>query len=227
MLKWPHLNLPEGWEAISRETEKPYWRHLEHFVARERRDSEVFPPVYQVFRALSLTPLEKVSVVILGQDPYHTPKAANGLAFSTSGQKIPPSLRNIYKELESDVGLTVPKHGDLTQWAIQGVLLLNTVLTVRSGEPRSHADVGWEAFTDAVVAAVSASEQHCVFVLWGNDARSKKNLIHRENNSVVESVHPSPLSASRGFFGSKPFSEVNRLLISQDCTPIDWAAISR
>ena len=183
----------------------------------------IFPPRQNIFRALNLCDYEDVKVVILGQDPYHELHQANGLAFSVyPGVKIPPSLVNIYKELKDDVNTFIPNHGDLTKWAKQGVLLLNNVLTVEEGKANSHAGIGWEIFTLNIVKALNRREKPMVFILWGNNARSKKQYIDTSRHLVLESAHPSPLSAHRGFFGSKPFSKANDFLIKNNMTPIDW-----
>ena len=183
----------------------------------------MYPPHDEVFRALHLTPYADTRVFILGQDPYHGPGQANGLAFSVAdGVRIPPSLQNIHKELESDLGLARPSHGNLERWAANGVLLLNATLTVRGGNAASHQKRGWETFTDRVIAAVNAKPERVVFILWGNSARKKKTLIDRNRHVVIESPHPSPLSAHRGFFGSKPFSKANDALVAAGRTPVDW-----
>lgn len=205
------------------ETEKPYWKPLQQFVRDERSKYKVFPPDKEVFAALHLTPYERVSVLILGQDPYHGEGQAHGLCFSVRPDvAIPPSLVNIYKELHDDLGCKIPNHGNLTHWAEQGVLLLNAVLTVRAHQANSHAGKGWENFTDAIIRAVSAKPDRVVFVLWGAYARKKKPLIDLTRHIVIESAHPSPLSASNGFFGSKPFSKINAALHAADRPEIDW-----
>lgn len=212
--------LPTTWQpALESELQKPYIQKLEAFVELERGKHQVFPPQPEVFRALELTPLQAVRVVILGQDPYHDDNQAHGLAFSVRhGIKIPPSLVNMYKELETDLGIKRAKHGFLETWAEQGVLLLNTVLTVRAHEPASHKKQGWEQFTDAIIRAINAKPERVVFVLWGAHAQKKLELIDTTRHAVLQSVHPSPLSAKAGFFGSKPFSSINNLLQE----PIDW-----
>lgn len=200
----------------------PYWADLKQFVKSERIANPVFPEPDDVLRALKSTPLEDLRVVILGQDPYHGPGQANGLAFSVnSGVKLPPSLRNIFKELATDVG-TKRTEGDLSDWAEQGVMLLNTTLTVRQSEPASHKGQGWEILTDAVIEACASLEKPLVFILWGAHARSKKRLITRPNHLVLESAHPSPLSAHRGFFGSRPFTQTNEFLAKNSLPPIKW-----
>lgn len=213
-----------SWRPILiEETEKPYFKTLRQFVAEERRQGVVYPPKEQEFAALHLTPFEKVSVLILGQDPYHGPNQAQGLCFSVRrGVPPPPSLQNIYKELRDDVGCAIPAHGDLTRWAEQGVLLLNAVLTVRAGQAASHGGKGWETFTDAVIQAVNAKTERVVFVLWGAYARKKAPLIDTARHVIIQSAHPSPLSANNGFFGSRPFSKINAALREAGRPEIDW-----
>lgn len=202
---------------------QPYWAELQTFVATERARHPVFPPEDQVFAALHLTPLSEVRAVILGQDPYHGPGQAHGLAFSVRpGVPIPPSLRNIHLEREADLGLPPPPHGNLERWARQGVLLLNTTLTVRSGRAASHQGKGWETFTDRVISVVSESANTVVFILWGAAARKKAALVDRDRHAIIQSAHPSPLSASGGFFGSRPFSRTNAALEAAGRSPIDW-----
>jgi uracil-DNA glycosylase len=196
---------------------------LAAFVAEERRNYTVYPPKTEVFSALALTPYDQVRVVILGQDPYHGPNQAHGLAFSVrKGVRPPPSLVNIFAELQSDLGIAPSRHGYLAEWAEQGVLLLNTVLTVRAGAAASHKSQGWERLTDRIIELVSAREQPVVFVLWGSPAQRKTALIDTRRHTIVRSVHPSPLSASNGFFGSQPFSKVNAALERYGEPPIDW-----
>jgi uracil-DNA glycosylase len=216
--------IPESWQPIlAGETAQPYYEKLQAFVAAERAAHTVFPPDPEVFTALQLTPYEGVRVLILGQDPYHDDGQAHGLAFSVRpGVPPPPSLANIFKELKSDVGCRVPNNGFLAPWAEQGVLLLNAVLTVRAHQPNSHKGKGWERFTDAIIRAVSAKPEPVVFVLWGGYARKKLGLIDAGRHTVVESAHPSPLSARSGFFGSRPFSRINDALRSAGTPPIDW-----
>lgn len=212
-------------EALSAEKEKPYFSALMDKVNAERKAGKaIYPPAGQEFNALTLTPLNQVKVVILGQDPYHGPNQAHGLCFSVQeGVKTPPSLKNIYKELESDIThFSVPEHGNLTSWAKQGVLLLNTVLTVEQGKAHSHAKWGWEVFTDAVIAAVNEQQQNVVFLLWGSHAQKKGRQIDREKHHVLHAPHPSPLSAHRGFFGCKHFSQTNQYLTTHGRTPIQW-----
>jgi uracil-DNA glycosylase len=213
----------DWWPFLQKETDKPYWRDLIEFVNAEREFTKVFPKTEDVFKALKLTPYKDVKVVILGQDPYHNDGQAMGLSFSVpDGVRLPPSLVNIYKELTSDIGNEPPKTGDLTVWALQGVLLLNSVLTVRAHQAASHQGKGWERFTDAVLRAVNDKPEHVVFILWGGFAQKKKSLIDTSRHKVIESPHPSPLSAYNGFFGSKPFSKTNEALGSHDQKPISW-----
>ena len=212
------------WNPILRaELIKPYWPELQQFVTAERAAHPVYPPPDEVFAALHLTPIEHVKVLILGQDPYHGPGQAHGLCFSVRpGVPAPPSLQNILKELRTDLGIDRPAHGCLDAWAAQGVLLLNATLTVRAREAASHQGRGWETFTDEVIRAVSAKEDLVVFVLWGGSARKKKALIDTGRHLVIESPHPSPLSAHKGFFGSRPFSRTNDALVTAGREPVDW-----
>jgi uracil-DNA glycosylase len=212
------------WNPILRgEFEKPYWGELQTFVTSERQRHAVYPPHDEVFAALHLTPYAEVKVMILGQDPYHGQGQAHGLCFSVrEGVPQPPSLQNILKELEADVGCTPPSHGCLDGWARQGVLLLNATLTVRARQAGSHQGKGWETFTDEVIRAVSAKPERVVFVLWGAYARKKKPLIDTGRHVVIESAHPSPLSAHNGFFGSHPFSQANQALVDAGREPVDW-----
>lgn len=220
-----HDMLPDAWRAELAPffAESATVAGLEAFLAEEWRTATVFPPRDEIFAALRLTPPEKVRVLIVGQDPYHDDGQAHGLCFSVrKGVPLPPSLRNIFKELAVDLGVTAPRHGDLTAWARQGVLLLNTVLTVRAHQAHSHAGRGWEAFTDMVIRAVSASPEPAVFVLWGAPAQKKLPLIDWTRHTVVQAAHPSPLSAYRGFFGSRPFSAINNALRNNGFPAIDW-----
>ncbi|MBU6226223.1 MAG: uracil-DNA glycosylase [Acidobacteria bacterium] len=217
------------WNPILRgEFEKSYWKDLQGFVTEERRRTTVYPPHDEVFRALHVTTFADTRVVILGQDPYHGAGQAHGLCFSVNrGVAIPPSLVNIFKELRSDLSITPPAHGFLEPWARQGVLMLNATLTVRANAAASHQGKGWETFTDRVIGAVAAKDHHVVFILWGAYARKKKTLIldvaGNERHTIIESAHPSPLSANNGFFGSRPFSRTNEALIAHGQIPIDWA----
>ncbi|MFB6893531.1 uracil-DNA glycosylase [Kitasatospora sp. NPDC056327] len=217
------MELPESWrEVLGAETEKPYFGELAAFVAAQRAEHQVFPPSGQEFSALEATPYDKVRVLVLGQDPYHDDGQAHGMSFSVlPGTRTPPSLRNIFKELDADLGIPAPDNGYLMHWAEQGVLLLNAVLTVRAHEANSHKAKGWEKFTDAVIKAVSAREEPVVFVLWGNYAKKKLPLIDTDRHVVVQGAHPSPLSAKL-FFGSRPFSQINTALEGFGVDPVDW-----
>lgn len=215
------------WKTIlAEEFEKPYYLALRQFLIEAYRSEVVYPPMHDIYNALHATSYEDTKVVILGQDPYHGPGQAHGLSFSVrKGVKAPPSLVNIYKELSEDIGCVMPTHGCLDGWAKQGVLLLNTTLTVKEHLPKSHAGKGWEILTDAIIQKLSEREKPVVFILWGAHAQSKRNLIDTTRHHVIESPHPSPFSAMRGFFGSKPFSRTNAFLIADDNTPIDWCAL--
>ena len=216
--------IPDGWKKIlSAEVDKPYYQGLSAFLEQERAAHKVFPPEADVFNALKLTSYDDARVLILGQDPYHDDGQAHGLAFSVRpGVPQPPSLRNIFRELNADLGLPVPNHGSLTAWAENGVLLLNAVLTVRAHQAGSHHGRGWETFTDAVIQALNARPQPLVFILWGNSAKKKLALIDTTRHHVITGVHPSPLSAQRGFFGSRPFSRTNAYLEELGQEPVDW-----
>jgi uracil-DNA glycosylase len=218
------MAMETSWRPILiEETHQPYFKALQHFVAQERAQFTVFPPTAEVFSALHLTPYERVSVFILGQDPYHDDGQAHGLCFSVRPNiPTPPSLMNIFKELQADVGCKIPNNGYLVPWAQQGVLLLNAVLTVRAHQANSHKDQGWETFTDEVIRAVNAKTDRVVFVLWGAYARKKISLIDQTRHVVIESPHPSPLSAHRGFLGSRPFSKINAALREVGKPEIDW-----
>lgn len=208
---------------LAGELSKPYWRELMTFVESERARTTVYPPPDEVFAALHLTPYASVKVLVLGQDPYHGPRQAHGLCFSVRpGVEIPPSLRNIHQELHDDLGCPIPDHGSLEHWAGQGVLLLNATLTVRARSAASHQNKGWEAFTDEVIRVVNAKPDRVVFLLWGSSARKKKAFVDTSRHVIIESPHPSPLSAHRGFFGSKPFSRANRALEAAGRSPVDW-----
>ena len=213
-----------SWQRLlADEFEKEYFQDLFKFIDQEYEAGNVYPPKELIFSAFEHTPYEQVKVVILGQDPYHGAGQSHGLAFSVQkGVKIPPSLRNMYKELASDLAIEPASHGNLTSWADQGVLLLNTVLTVREGEANSHQKQGWERFTDRVIEVLNEREDPIVFVLWGKPAQQKATMIDATKHIIIQSFHPSPLSANRGFFGSKPFSKVNDALISLGKQPIDW-----
>ncbi|MET0579621.1 MAG: uracil-DNA glycosylase [Ilumatobacteraceae bacterium] len=212
------------WNPVLRgEFAKPYWHDLQAFVRRERDQHTVYPPHDEVFAALHLTSYATTRVVILGQDPYHGPRQAHGLCFSVRrGVAIPPSLVNVHKELRGDLGIEPPGHGNLEAWATQGVLLLNTTLTVRAGQAASHQGHGWETFTDEVIRTVDAKSHPVVFILWGSHARKKKAIIDTTRHAIIESAHPSPLSAHNGFLGSKPFSRTNAALVAAGLAPIDW-----
>ena len=212
------------WNPVLRgELDQPYWPELQRFVATERTRHTVYPAEDQVFAALHLTPLAEVKVLILGQDPYHGPGQAHGLCFSVrAGTPPPPSLQNIFTELHDDLGIERPSTGDLTPWARQGVLLLNATLTVRAHQAASHQGKGWETFTDQVIRAVNDKTDTVVFILWGNSARRKKVLVDADRHVIIESPHPSPLSAHRGFFGSHPFSRANEALVAAGRDPVDW-----
>lgn len=217
--------IPQDWRHLLSETiNSPSFAALENFLAAEYAQAIVYPPREQLFAALEHTPFKEVKVVLLGQDPYHGPGQAHGLSFSVQpGVKLPPSLRNMYKELQSDLGLKPPSNGDLRPWADQGVLLLNTVMSVRAGAAGSHRKHGWEVFTDAVIRAVNQHKEHVIFVLWGKDAQKKAPLIDTHKHLVIEGVHPSPLSAHNGFFGSKPFSAINQALLKWGKEPVQWS----
>ncbi|WP_054955065.1 uracil-DNA glycosylase [Paenibacillus dakarensis] len=212
------------WDMLLKEEiEKPYFEQLRLKVAEEYTNYTVYPPQEDIFRALKQTPFKETKVVILGQDPYHGPGQAEGLSFSVKpGVRIPPSLHNIYKEMASDLGVSAPRHGSLMHWANQGVLLLNAVLTVRDGKPNSHKGIGWERFTDAVIAKLNERTTPMVFILWGSYAQKKGSFINRGRHMVLESSHPSPLSARRGFLGSRPFSAANAFLEEKGIEPISW-----
>ena len=218
------VKLGNDWdEKIGTEFEKEYYLKLRNFLKEEYTSHTVFPDMYDLFSALKATPYSKVKVVILGQDPYHEPGQAHGMAFSVKpGVQIPPSLLNMYKEINSEFGYPVPQTGYLMKWAEQGVLLLNTVLTVRSGEANSHQNKGWEIFTDEIIRQLNARRDGIVFLLWGNNAKKKKELITNTQHYILETVHPSPLSASRGFMGCGHFKKANEFLISNLKSPIDW-----
>ena len=219
----PVEDLGDWGPLLAAQLDEPYWAGLQTFLAAERSAHQVFPPAEQVFAAFQRTPPTHVKVVILGQDPYHGPGQAHGLCFSVpEGVALPPSLRNIFKELQADQGTPTPRHGSLVSWADQGVLLLNTTLTVRSGEAGSHQGQGWEQFTDQVIVSVNSFADPVVFILWGAAARKKRAMIDQQRHHVIESAHPSPLSAYRGFFGSAPFSQANAALIAAGRSPIDW-----
>lgn len=210
-------------DAINGEFKKDYYRDLYLFIKKECSTQVVYPAAEDIFNAFHLTPLSKVKVVIIGQDPYHNANQAHGLCFSVKPEvEIPPSLVNIYKELQSDLGCYIPNNGYLVKWAEQGVLLLNTVLTVRAHQAASHQGKGWEMFTDAIIKAVNEQDRPIVFILWGKPAQMKKKMLTNPKHLILEAPHPSPLSAYRGFFGSKPFSKTNDYLVEHGIEPIDW-----
>ncbi|EMF0090467.1 uracil-DNA glycosylase [Enterococcus hirae] len=213
-----------SWQTIlTDEFEKEYYQKLRNFLKKEYTTQKIHPDMYHIYEALELTPYEEVKVVILGQDPYHGVNQAHGLSFSVQpGVKIPPSLNNIYKELQSDLGISPVKHGNLVSWAKQGVLLLNTVLTVREGQAYSHRGKGWEILTDKIIEKLNEREKPIVFILWGKPAQEKMKMIDKSRHIILTSAHPSPLSAHRGFLGSKPFSKTNDALMALGETPIDW-----
>ncbi|MBT2293507.1 uracil-DNA glycosylase [Paenibacillus albidus] len=211
-------------EVLEEETNKPYFQELRYALAREYKEHTVYPPKDLLFSALKLTPYQQTRVVILGQDPYHGAGQAHGLSFSVKpGVRIPPSLRNIYAELKEDTGAAIPNHGSLLHWAEQGVLMLNAVLTVREGQPNSHKGLGWERFTDAIMEKLNERTVPLVFILWGSHAQQKGAFIDKSRHLVIQSPHPSPFSAHRGFLGSRPFSRVNQYLESHHLEGIDWS----
>lgn len=218
------VKIEKSWkERLAPEFEKEYFKQLTDFVRSEYRTTTVYPPGPYIFNAFAHCPFEKVKVVILGQDPYHEPRQAHGLCFSVQeGTSFPPSLVNIFKELQSDLDKPIPSSGDLTRWADQGVLLLNATLTVRAHQAGSHQNRGWETFTDAVIHRLTEEREHIAYILWGSYAQRKGAFIDTTRNLVLKSAHPSPLSSYRGFFGSKPFSQTNEYLLSIGKEPIDW-----
>ena len=210
-------------EALKDEFKKDYYKQLFEKVNEEYRTRLIFPPANDIFNAFHLTPLKDVKVVILGQDPYHNENQAHGLSFSVKPEvEIPPSLVNIYKELQDDLGCTIPGHGYLVKWAKQGVLMLNTVLTVRAHQANSHRGIGWEEFTDAAIRVLNTQDRPIVFILWGRPAQMKKAMLNNPKHLILEAPHPSPLSSYRGFFGSRPFSKTNQFLEANGVEPIDW-----
>ncbi|HSD98471.1 MAG TPA: uracil-DNA glycosylase [Patescibacteria group bacterium] len=217
------IKIDESWKkALENEFEKPYWQTLTEKIRNQYLTKKVYPPAKNIFRAFDLCPFEKTKVVIVGQDPYHGANQANGLSFSVNdGIILPPSLKNIYKEIHDDLGITPSQSGDLTRWASQGVLMLNSVLTVLANSPASHAGVGWEQFTDGVIQALNSKRKHVVYLLWGKYAQAKGAVINRNDNLVLTSGHPSPYSASL-FFGNHHFSKCNDYLKEHGITPIDW-----
>ena len=218
------VKIEQSWKkCLADEFEKPYFKQLTDFVHDEYAKMTVFPPGALIFNAFNHCPFDKVKVVLLGQDPYHEPGQAHGLCFSVqNGTRFPPSLINIFKEIQSDLNIPIPKSGDLTRWADQGVLLLNATLTVRAHTAGSHQNKGWETFTDAAIQRLATQREHIVYILWGSYAQRKGAIIDQTKNLVLQSPHPSPLSASRGFFGNKHFSKTNAYLIETGQTPIEW-----
>lgn len=220
--------IESGWyEVLQQEFSSDYFKKLKAFLVEEKTHHVVYPPGKLIFSAFNLTPFDKVKAVILGQDPYHNPGQAHGLAFSVPDSiQTPPSLVNIYKELNNDIGMDIPKHGNLERWAEEGVLLLNSSLTVRANMAASHSGKGWQQFTDAAIRALSQRKENLVFILWGNHAIAKEPLIDANKHLILKTVHPSPLSASRGFFGCHHFSKTNQYLVSHGKTPINWNIIN-
>lgn len=218
-------DIEERWyEILKHEFDSPYFADIKSFLIEEKRQHIVYPPSPLIFNAFNLTPFDNVKVVILGQDPYHNVGQAHGLAFSVpDGIQKPPSLQNIFKELNQDLGMAIPTTGNLEKWAKEGVLLLNASLTVRANMAASHAKIGWQRFTDAAIKALSDQKLNLVFILWGNYAIAKENLIDHNKHLILKTVHPSPLSASRGFFGCHHFSKTNEYLINHNIKPIDWS----
>jgi uracil-DNA glycosylase len=218
-----YLTDPSWLEVLKDEFQAPYFKEMEKELSVAYKEETVYPKKEDIFSALNLTPFSKVKVVIIGQDPYHRPNQAHGLSFSVKkGVKIPPSLVNIYKELESDLGVAIPKDGFLEKWAKHGVLLLNNQLTVIEGKPMSHKNIGWNQFTDKIIEVLNEKKEHLVFILWGSPAQNKAKVVGTDKHHIIKSVHPSPLSSYRGFFGSKPFSQANAYLEAQSIKPIDW-----
>lgn len=222
-----HLEFPTSWsDALNKTFIYSTLRDLDSFLLLERQQHSLFPSENEIFNAFSLTSFDNVKVVILGQDPYHGEGQAHGLAFSVrEGIALPPSLKNIFKELTDDIGCVDSKNGDLSSWAMQGVLLLNTLLSVRAGEPFSHKNKGWEEFTDEVIRTISTQKEHVVFILWGTPAQKKAVLIDESRHLILRAPHPSPLSSYRGFFGSKPFSRTNGYLVEHGIVPINWCTL--
>ena len=220
-----NVKIEETWKNhLIHEFEKDYMKSLSNYLRNEKKSSkDIYPPSHLIFNAFELTKFDDVKVVIIGQDPYHGHGQAHGLSFSVAhGIKTPPSLRNIHKELNDDLGIPVPHHGNLSKWAAGGVLLLNTILTVEKGKPGSHANQGWEVFTDSVLRVLNQKKKNIVYILWGKKAQEKSSIIKGDDNLIIESSHPSPYSADNGFFGSKPFSRANAYLKQNKIEPIDW-----
>ena len=221
----PNPQIDESWKLVLKdEFESQYFKDLTDFLREEKKNFTIYPPGPQIFAAFNHTPFNRVKVVILGQDPYHGPGQAHGLCFSVpGGVQRPPSLVNIFKEIETDLGIAVPETGNLTSWTNQGVLLVNAILTVRADAPASHQNKGWEKFTDAVIRNLSEKRKNLVFLLWGNYAQAKENLIDSSRHFILKAAHPSPLSAHRGFFGCRHFSKTNEILEGLGLNPIDWS----
>lgn len=220
------VKIEPGWKlALDKEFSKPYFQQIVAFLKTEKAQGKIiYPPGSLIFNAFDKTPFEKIKVVILGQDPYHGPGQAHGLCFSVpDGVPFPPSLVNIFKELNTDIGMPIPKNGNLTKWAEQGVFLLNASLTVRAGEPMSHSKIGWAEFTDTVIKIISTNKKGVVFILWGRFAQEKQVLIDETKHHVLKAAHPSPLSANSGFFGCRHFSKANQYLVKEGIDPIDWS----
>ena len=217
--------IEESWKnVLASQFESDYFVQLKSFLEEERLKHRIYPPGNRIFAAFDAVPFNEVKVVIIGQDPYHGPNQANGMCFSVnSGVEQPPSLKNIFKEINSDLGIPVPSHGDLTPWARQGVLLINAVLTVRAHQAQSHQNKGWEQFTGYAITQLSSKRQGLVFLLWGRSARNKAALIDKQKHYILEAPHPSPLSANRGFFGCKHFSKTNEILKNEGKKPVDWS----
>ena len=222
------VRIEESWKAaLDKDFEQPYFQEIASFIKKEKQDGKIiYPPGSLIFNAFDTTPFDAVKVIILGQDPYHNPNEAMGLSFSVpKGVRTPPSLKNIYKEIQTDLGLTIPNHGDLTEWAKQGVFLLNAMLTVEKKQPRSHQKIGWQTFTDAVIKRLSEEREHLVFMLWGNFAKKKRELINSNKHLILEAAHPSPL-AGGAFFGCQHFSKANDYLSNNGIPPINWSITS-
>ena len=219
------VKIEASWkEILHDEFDKPYFQHIPgHLKTEKSQGKTIYPPGGVIFNAFNITPFDNIKIVIIGQDPYHGPGQAHGLCFSVqNGVPPPPSLVNIFKELKEDIGMAIPSHGNLTRWAEQGVFLLNASLTVRAGEPMSHAKIGWAQFTDTVIKTISDKKNHVVFMLWGKFAQDKKILIDEKKHLILKAAHPSPLSAHNGFFGCKHFSKANQYLMSKGMDPVDW-----
>lgn len=219
-----NIKCKNDWKKIlEKEFKKEYFKKLNDFVENERKSHTIYPPKDDVFSAFNLTSRKNTKIVIIGQDPYHGENQAHGLCFSVKpGNKIPPSLRNIYKELKDDIGCDIPENGYLVNWAKQGILMINAVFTVRKGKANSHKNKGWETFTTEIIKSLSNKKEPVIFILWGNFAQKFEKYLDNNNHLIIKSYHPSPLSASRGFFGTKPFSRCNEFLINNNIEPIDW-----